>query len=131
MIGLDTNILLRYFLQDDQAQSLTANNLLEHLLTVEDPGFVSTVTMAELVWVLSRTCGRTSEQVVSILELMLQAENLVLQNEQEVFTACMMVKAGRGSFPDAFIGELNASAGCSTTLTFDKRASRLRGFRLL
>ncbi len=74
MTGLDPNVLARYFLQDDPAQSLKAGNLLEHLLTEREPGFVSIVLLAELVWVLTSTHGRTREEVVSTLEHMLQAE---------------------------------------------------------
>lgn len=131
MTGLDTNILVRYFMRDDPTQSPKAIALIEDLLTEDNPGFIGTATLVEFVWVLTSKYRRTKEQVLHILEVLLKAENLVVQSEQDVFVACMLTKAGRTSFPDALIGELNASAGCMTTLTFDQQASRLPAFRLL
>jgi predicted nucleic-acid-binding protein len=61
---------------------------------------------------------------------MLQADTLVIQSEQEVFTAMMMLRMGRGSFSDALIGALGARAGCASTLTFDRKAARIPGFNL-
>jgi predicted nucleic-acid-binding protein len=62
---------------------------------------------------------------------MLQADTLVIQNEQEVFTAAAVaLKAGRGSFADDLIGARGTWAGCASTLTFDRKASRLGIFEL-
>jgi predicted nucleic-acid-binding protein len=54
-----------------------------------------------------------------------------VENEQEIFTAMMALKEGRGSFADALTAALDARAGCSRTLTFDRKASRLPGFELV
>jgi len=67
----------------------------------------------------------------SRFELVLLAEPLVIQNEREVRTALVLFKEGLGSFPDALIGALGLWAGCSSTLTFDRKASRLPGFQLI
>jgi predicted nucleic-acid-binding protein len=58
----------------------------------------------------------------------LQADVLVVENEQEVFAAMLALKQGAGSFADALIGALGAKAGCSRTVTFDRKALRLPGF---
>ena len=131
MIGLDTNVLVRYLAQDDPAQSPTATELIERRLTEDEPGFISVVAMAEVAWVLERAYGLADQEIAAAIEGVLQAEILVVENEQEVFTAMIALKAGRGSFADALIGALDEKAGCSRTLTFDRRAQRLSGFELL
>ena len=130
MIGLDTNILVRYLAQDDPVQSPKATELIERRLTEENPGFVSVVAMAETVWVLERAYGLAVHDIAAAIERTLQTDVLVVENEQEVFTAMIALKEGRGSFADALIGALGARAGCSRTLTFDQKALRLPGFEL-
>lgn len=130
MIGLDTNILVRYLTQDDQVQSAKATEILERRLTTKNPGFVSIVAMVETVWVLDRAYGLTAQEIAATVERLLQVEILTLENEQEVFTAMVALKQGRGSFADALIAELGARAGCTRTLTFDQKAGRLSGFEL-
>ena len=131
MIGLDTNILIRYLTQDDRAQSAKATEILEHRLTKNNPGFVSVVVMVETAWVLDRAYGLTAQEIATAIERLLQVEVLAIENEQEVFTAMVALKQGRGSFADALIAELGARAGCTRTLTFDQKAIRLPGFELL
>ena len=128
MIGLDTNILVRYLAQDDPVQSAKATEIIEERLSEDEPGFISLVTIAEAVWVLDRLYDQSPQEIAQLIERMLQSDTLFFQNEQEVFTAMVALKAGRGSFADALIGALGTWAGCSLTLTFDKRAARLAGF---
>jgi predicted nucleic-acid-binding protein len=131
MIGLDTNVLVRYFAQDDPVQSLKASEIMELRLTENEPGFVSVMTMVEMVSVLSSIYELSDQEVASAVERMLQADTLFIQNEQEVFTATVALKAGRGSFADALIGALGTWAGCASTLTFDRKASRLGNFEII
>jgi predicted nucleic-acid-binding protein len=130
MIGLDTKVLLRYLAQDDPVQSRRATEIIEGRLTDRNPGFVSVVAMAETVWVLDRAYGLSDEEIVAAIERMLQVDVLVVENEQEVFAATTALEEGLGSFADALIGALGAKAGCSATLTFDRRALRLPDFEL-
>jgi predicted nucleic-acid-binding protein len=130
MIGLDTNILVRYLTQDDPVQSPSATALIERRLTEQEPGFISIVAMAETVWVLERAYGLGASVIAAAIERTLQADILVVENEQEVFTAMTALKDGRGAFADALIGALGVRAGCSRTLTFDRKAARLSGFEL-
>jgi predicted nucleic-acid-binding protein len=131
MIGLATNILVRYLAQDDPIQSPQATQLIERRLTAADPGFVSVVAMAETVWVLDRAYGLANHEIAAAIERVLQADVLAVESEQEVFTAMIALKEGRGSFADALVGALGAKAGCSRTLTFDRRASLLAEFEML
>jgi predicted nucleic-acid-binding protein len=129
MIGLDTNVLVRYLTQDDPVQSAKATELIERRLTRRDPGFISIVAMAEAVWVLERAYRLGDAEIATTIERTLQADSLVVENEQEVFSAMIALKEGRGSFADALIGALGARAGCSATVTFDQKVLRLPGFR--
>jgi predicted nucleic-acid-binding protein len=130
MIGLDTNILVRYLTQDDPVQSRTATEILERGLTEDNPGFVSIVAMVETAWVLERAYGFSGTEIAAAVERMLQADALVVESEFEVFTAMIAAKEGHGSFADAVIGALGAKAKCSCTLTFDEKVLRLAGFEL-
>ena len=131
MIGLDTNILFRYLTQDDPVQSPKANAILERRLSEETPGFVCIVAMVETVWVLERAYLLPAHEIVAVVARMLQTDVLVIENEQQVFTAMIALKEGQGSFADSIIAALGARAGCSCTLTFDRNAARLPGFQLL
>lgn len=131
MIGLDTNVLIRYLTQDDPVQPAEATEILERRLTPKNPGFVSVVAMVETVWVLDRAYGLTAQEIATAVERLLQVEVLAIENEQEVFTAMVALKQGRGSFADALIAELGARAGCTRTLTFDQKALRLPSFELV
>lgn len=130
MIGLDTNILVRYLTQDDPVQSAKATEILERRLTEKNPGFVSIVVMVETVWVLDRAYFLTAQEIATAIERLLQVDVLAIENEQEVFTAMVVLKQGRGSFADALIAELGARVGCTRTLTFDRKATRLPSFEL-
>jgi len=130
MIGLDTNILVRYLVQDDPVQSARATEILERRLTEKNPGFVSVVAMVETVWVLDRAYLLTAREIATAIKRLLQVDVLAIENEQEVLTAMVALKQERGSFADALIAELGARVGCTRTLTFDRKATRLRSFEL-
>lgn len=130
MIGLDTNILVRYLAQDDLDQAAKATKLMEKSLSDSDPGFISIVAMVETVWVLERAYGLSNREIAAAIERILATDVLIVQREQEVFTAMIALRNGHGSFADALIGALGAEAGCARTLTFDRKASRLSYFEL-
>jgi predicted nucleic-acid-binding protein len=127
VIGLDTNILVRFIVEDDPDQSAAASRVI-NVLGEADPGFVSLVAIAETVWVLERAYRRSDAEIARVLERLLQIESLVVQSEQEVFSATIALKEGKGAFADALIAALGAKAGCRATLTFDRKALRLPGF---
>ena len=128
MIGLDSNVLVRHLVQDDLVQSRRATEFIERRLTPEIPGFVSTVAMAEFVWVLERAYGLPNVAIAAAVERLLQADSVVIEAEQDVFTAMIALKEGLGSFADALIAAIGIRAGCSHTVTFDRKALRLPGF---
>lgn len=128
MIGLDTNVLARYLVRDDASQLAAAIRLIERRLTEDEPGFVSGVVLAELSWVLRRSYRWSAARVVAAIEILVDADVLVVEHEGEAAEAIAMVRAGRGEFADAFITAIAEQAGCSQTLTFDRDALRLPGF---
>jgi predicted nucleic-acid-binding protein len=96
MIGLDTNILVHYLTPDDPVESPKAREILERRLNEKDPGFVSIVAMVKTVWVLDRAYGLAPQEISLAVERMLQTDVLIVENEQEVFTAMVGSKAGPG-----------------------------------
>ena len=132
MMGLDTNVLLRYLAQDDPKQSARATEIVEQRLTEQEPGFVSLVTILEVVWVLKSLFKRSRQDIANDIEMLLAADTLEVQNEQEVYLAVVALRNGSGTFEDALIGALGVWRGCSATLTFDEGAAkRLHGFQLI
>ena len=83
MIGLETNILLRYLVQDHPVQSARATEIITRL-TEQDPGFISLVTILETVWVLKSLYKRSRQEIANDIENVLAADTLEVQNEQEV-----------------------------------------------
>ena len=130
MIGLDTNILVRYLTQDDPIQSSQAREIMEQELSDENPGFISIVAAVELVWVLEHAYRFSAREIAGAIERILQADALIVQNEKEMFTAMVTLKEGRGSFADALIAALGSWANCSHTLTFDRKTLHIPGFAL-
>ena len=130
MIALDTNLLLRYLTQDDPVQSPKATRVIDRL-TEEEPGFISLVALLEIVWVRKSVYKRTAYEIADEIEMLLAADTLEVQNEQEVYQALVALRR-TGEFEDGLIGALGLWRGCSATLTFDDNAARrLHGFRLV
>jgi predicted nucleic-acid-binding protein len=131
MIGLDTNIIVRYIMLDDPVQSSKAVRFVERHFTEQDTAFISLASVLETVWVLQSVYRLSNQQVAQAIERMLQVKTVTVQNENEVFAAARTLRTGQGSFEDALIGALGTWAGCDSTLTFDRKASRLPGFKLI
>jgi predicted nucleic-acid-binding protein len=131
VIGLDTNVILRYLVQDDPVQSPRATEIITRRLSEQEPGFISLVTILEVVWVLKSLYKRSRQEVANDVEMILAADTLEVQNEQQVYHAVVALRNGTGTFEDALIGSLGIWRGCPAKLTFDERAAqRLHGFAL-
>jgi len=130
VIGLDTNVVLRRLLQDDATQSAIANRLFNRAAMRDgDPCFISLTTILETVWVLRSRYRLPVNVVAQAVQTLLSTEGVIVQNEREVFAAMRLMREGAGSFEDALIGQLGVWIGCETTLTFDKKAVALPGFK--
>ena len=130
MIGLDTNVLVRYVMQDDTRQSPRANRLIESL-SADEPGFVPVVALVELVWVLSGSYGLTRSQVATLLETLLRSKELVVDRADLVSQALQRFSAGGAEFADALIERIAAAAGCTTTMSFDAGAVKSAAMTLV
>ena len=127
MIGLDTNVLVRFLVLDDRAQSARATQIME-ALSEADPGFVSAVVLAETVWVLERSYRQDRATIARVVQELLSADGLVLEHPEAVAIAMSSVRDAGADFADALIGAIAAEVGCTRTLTFDRGAQRLPGF---
>lgn len=121
MIGLDTNVLVRYVMQDDPRQSPRATRLIE-ALNADEPGFVPVLALVELVWVLSGSYGLDRDQVATVLNTLLRSKELVVDRAELVAQALTRHGNGTADFADALIERIAAAAGCTATLTFDAGA---------
>lgn len=130
MIGLDTNVLVRYFAQDNASQSLAASQLIESL-TAESPGYVAAVVLAEIVWVMEESYGATRERIASVVEKLLRTSTLVIQDTESTWAALSRYRDGGADFSDFLIERHCSRAGCTKTVTFDKRAARDAGMALV
>jgi predicted nucleic-acid-binding protein len=130
MIGLDTNVLVRYIMQDDAKQAAKASKLIESL-SPEDPGFVTLVSVIELVWVLSSCFDLTREQISQALDALLRAKQLVVDQADQVVRALRTYSSSSADFADCLIERTASNAGCAKTMTFDVAASKQAGMTLI
>jgi predicted nucleic-acid-binding protein len=131
MIGLDSNVLVRYLVQDDPDQARTAAELLENQCSVDEPGFVNAITLVELVWVLERSYHYTRAQIAPVLEDLLTSADLTFEHAASAWDALQSYRSGNIGFADLLIGRINRFHGCRTTKTFDRKASRSKDFEAM
>jgi len=131
MIGIDTNVLVRYLAQDDAKQSALATTLFEQSLTEEAPGFLSSVVLVETVWIMEDLYATDRPHVAAIIETLLHTSTVIVADAEIVWRALLGFRAGRADFADFLIHELSAAAGCTAVYTFDKLAARDSGMQLL
>ncbi len=130
MTGLDTNVLVRYIMQDDPKQSAKATRLIESL-TVDAPGFVALVCVAELGWVLGSAYGLTRLELAQAFEALLRTKEIVIDRADQVLRALRLFKASSADFADCLIAQAGAAAGCDRTMTFDMGAGKVAGMTLI
>jgi predicted nucleic-acid-binding protein len=124
LIGLDTNVLVRYFLDDDPIWSPVATAFIDQTLTVERPGYINPITLVELVWTLRRLPEFDREKLAYLIENLLLSKTVVLGEAAAVARALTAFKSGNAGFADYLIAELNEAAGASPTVTIDRRAAQ-------
>jgi predicted nucleic-acid-binding protein len=130
MIGLDTNVLVRYITQDDVAQARKATKLMESL-TYTEPGFVPLVVVVELFWVLSSAYQLSREQIAEALDALIQAKQLIVEQKEQVVRALRVYASSTADFPDCLIERTAQAAGCVRVMTFDVGASKQSGMVLI
>lgn len=130
MIGLDTNVVVRYITRDDRVQAAAAVRLMDSL-TPENPGFISLVVVAELAWVLEAAYKFDKTALLRVFEALLQSKELIIEQAEVLSQAIRLLRAGDAGLADFLIERSGNAAGCSHTFTFDQKAARSTGMRLL
>ena len=125
MIGLDTNVLVRYLAQDDEIQTALVNRLIETECSEENPGFISHIVLCELTWVLKAGYKVPKSDILRIIQQLLETKQLIIQEPQTIWAALKLYENSNIDFADAVIIAIHRMRGCSKTFTFDKRIGKL------
>lgn len=130
MIALDTNVLVRFLVDDEPRQASMAREFLEQL-TGEQPGFVCREVTVELVWVLERTYGFSRERIAEVLDALIATEELRIEASDDVARAAVRYGRGGAGFSDLMIAAAAQRAGAQALYTFDQQASQIPNATLL
>ena len=130
MIALDTNVLVRYLVNDDTRQAAAARALLSEL-TVERPGFVCREVVVELVWVLQRAYGFSRERIARVVDELVATKELAFEAGNDVARAAYVYRQGGAGFSDLMIAAAAKRIGAYPMYTFDRQAAQLDGAVLL
>jgi predicted nucleic-acid-binding protein len=128
MIGLDTNVLVRYLVQDDVAQARRATRLIEQASRSDERLFVNPIVLCELVWVLESAYDCSRADIANTLETLFRAAAFEIGEKDAAWWALECYRGGRGDFADCLIGRLDGQAGCGRTMTFDAALKAVAGF---
>jgi predicted nucleic-acid-binding protein len=130
VIGLDTNVLLRYLVKDDPIQTERAAALIESF-TPERPGFITCGVLMELEWVLTSKYRLNRNNIAEILLRFMLAPEVVVEQSATVWEALRIYRSTRADFSDCLIERIGAASGCDYTVTYDVTAAKTTGMRLL
>lgn len=128
MKGIDTNLLVRYIVQDDALQSQQAAQFIKKECTEHVPGFINVIVLCELVWVLETSYEYERAQIAPVIEKILRTKQLRIHDSEIIWNALHEYKKS-GGFADHCINHLNLHNGCEYTVTFDKKDGKLQGFK--
>ncbi len=131
MIGLDTNVLVRYLTQDDPSQSRAVNRMIEQELSAAEPGLILAIVLAETLWVLGDIYAAIESEQIDCAERLLSTRQFILQHRAAVQRAVQAARGAPCGFVDCLIAEIAADEGCAHVATFDKKAAKYPGFALL
>lgn len=128
MLGLDTNVLVRYLVRDDETQSEKARRLVRRETTAGRPVFIGLLVLLETEWVLRSRYGLTKPEILGAFSSLLDADDLRFENEPAIEEALYLWKDNPADFADCLIGAQNRRMGCTSTATFDAKAAKLPAF---
>jgi len=130
MRGIDTNVLVRYLVQDDPEQAMKATRFITGECSSNDPALINRIVLCELVWVLETAYGYPRERVALALEKILRTTQFAIEDHNEAWSSFREYEDG-ADFADALIAAVNCRLGCERTVTLDRKASRRSGFAAL
>ena len=128
MLGIDTNVLVRYLVRDDQSQYERARRLIRREVNAGEPVPVSLLVLLEMEWVLRSRYELAKPDIVAVFSSLLQTVELALEDEPSVEHAIYSWKNSLAEFADCLIDARNRRLGCRATATFDRKALKLAGF---
>ena len=128
MIALDTNVLVRFLVEDDPEQTARARSFLQRSLEEDSTCFVSDIVLCEVVWVLGSVYRISRPTVVEHLSALLRTRQLAFSSTDRVGRALAAFRSGRGDFADYLIREHAWAAGCEAVATFERRLLAEEGF---
>jgi predicted nucleic-acid-binding protein len=131
MIGLDTNVLVRYIVRDDEKQAAAATRLIEARCTTDNPGRVSSIVLCELAWVLTRGYGYSRAMVGRVIRRILSVQELQAERPELAWQAVRLFEQGRADFADFLIGLSNRENKAEVTYTFDTKAAESDLFQIV
>jgi predicted nucleic-acid-binding protein len=124
VIGLDTNVLVRYLTQDDPDQAAQATRILEEELTGDDPGFIGLVVLVETIWVLRRLYKASPEEIRETVNDLLGSRSILIENRHVVARAVATSEKNASDFADSIIAASALDVGCRKIVSFDRGAVR-------
>lgn len=122
MLGVDTNVLVRLLTADDPKQAALAGSLIKKA-AADEPVVVNLVVLAEMAWVLGGAYSYSQKDVRRAISALLDSSDFSVERREAVSRALADAERSEGDFADSLVAALNRALGCSTTATFDKRAS--------
>ncbi|HSC68772.1 MAG TPA: type II toxin-antitoxin system VapC family toxin [Cellvibrio sp.] len=122
MIGLDTNVVIRYLTQDDVKQSAIANRIIEQELNEKNQGYITLISLIEITWVLESCYAQTKDDVINVLDSLLTIKQITIEKTDLVYLALKRFRSGNADFSDALITLVCEHAGCKRVVSFDKKA---------
>lgn len=131
MIGIDTNVLVRYIVQDNSVQAKQAAVTLESNCTHDKPGFISLIVLCELVWVLRGAYKYQKPVVVEVLHQILSTAELLVDESGLALAALKEYEKGQADYADYLIARIAKDRGVSRLVTFDNKAGKEEIFDLL
>lgn len=129
MIGLDTNILVRYFTQDDEVQAELAANIIKTQKNKPSSFFITNVVICELIWVLVKGYDYEKKQITNVIKTLLSAIEFSFEHYELIWQVVLEYEKAKADFSDILIGMLGELHGCSYTITFDNKACNLKEFK--
>jgi len=130
MVGLDTNIVVRFVMQDDARQAVVANRIFNEEISPVSKGYIASIVLCEAVWVLVRSFKLNRRNIATAVETLLQASSLEIEHRQCAWDALRDFKNNSADYSDCLLARVNRQNGAPSTLTFDQDASQLEYFRL-
>ena len=131
MIGLDTNVLVRYLTRDDLEQFDLVKQFIQQNCTESSPGFINSIVLCELIWVLESSYGYPKRLIVDVLERVLQTKQFHIESASVVWQALTVYRESKADFADCLISRANLQQGCTRTVTLDRKAAKTPGFERL